>query len=92
MMAVAEAGFRAIALDFRGFGLSDQPLESEKASWDDLTADVLAILDSLGVPKVPLLTYVENNVLCNRFSSLPLACGYIAGLRRREGFWSQNCI
>lgn len=52
MVAVAESGFRAIALDFRGYGLSDQPLELEKFSWEDLIADVLAILDSLGIPKV----------------------------------------
>lgn len=51
MIAVAEAGFEAIALDFRGFGLSDRPLELEQASWEDLTADILSILDSLGIPK-----------------------------------------
>jgi len=52
MVAVAEAGFRAVALDFRGFGLSDPPLELDKMSWEDLVADLLAILDSLHIPKV----------------------------------------
>ncbi|XP_020250116.1 uncharacterized protein LOC109827513 isoform X2 [Asparagus officinalis] len=51
MMAVAEAGYRAIAMDFRGFGLSDGPQELEKASWDDLIDDLVAVLDSLTIPK-----------------------------------------
>nr|XP_029118035.1 uncharacterized protein LOC105036409 [Elaeis guineensis] len=51
MVAVAEAGFRAIAPDFRGYGLSEQPPEPEKATWEDLVDDLLAILDSLSIPK-----------------------------------------
>ncbi|XP_073112637.1 epoxide hydrolase 2 [Elaeis guineensis] len=51
MVAVAEAGFRAIAPDFRGYGLSEQPPEPEKATWEDLVDDVLAILDSLPSPR-----------------------------------------
>jgi len=52
MLAVAAAGYRAIAPDCRGYGLSDQPPEDEEASLDDLVADVLGILDALSVPKV----------------------------------------
>ena len=52
MTAVANAGFRAIAPDFRGYGLSDSPLEPEKASYDDFVNDVVSILDSLGISKV----------------------------------------
>ncbi|CAL4934181.1 unnamed protein product [Urochloa decumbens] len=51
MVAAAAAGYRAIAPDCRGYGLSDQPPESEEASFDDLVADVLAILDAFSVPK-----------------------------------------
>lgn len=50
MLAVAAAGYRAVAPDWRGYGLSDQPPENE-LNWDDLVADVLAILDSLSVDK-----------------------------------------
>ncbi|OAY62691.1 AB hydrolase superfamily protein YfhM [Ananas comosus] len=53
MIAVAGAGFRAIAADIRGYGLSEQPPEPENAFWDDLLADLLAILDALAVPKEP---------------------------------------
>jgi pimeloyl-ACP methyl ester carboxylesterase len=54
MLAAAAAGYRAIAPDCRGYGLSDQPPENEESSWvwDDLVADVLAILDAFSVPKV----------------------------------------
>ncbi|WVZ59484.1 hypothetical protein U9M48_009614 [Paspalum notatum var. saurae] len=55
MQAVAAAGYRAIAPDCRGYGLSDQPPEHEAASFDDLVADVLAILDALDVPKAFLV-------------------------------------
>jgi hypothetical protein len=52
MRAVAAAGYRAIAPDCRGYGLSEQPPEHEEVSPDDLIADVLGILDALSVPKV----------------------------------------
>ncbi|KAL5231816.1 hypothetical protein ABZP36_030592 [Zizania latifolia] len=52
MLAVAAAGYRAVAPDCRGYGLSGQPPppEHEEASWEDLVADVVAILDALAVP------------------------------------------
>ncbi|CAN6333782.1 unnamed protein product, partial [Urochloa humidicola] len=42
MLAVAAAGYRAVALDWRGYGLSHQPPEPEAASYDDLVEDLLA--------------------------------------------------
>ncbi|XP_068320206.1 uncharacterized protein [Pyrus communis] len=53
MVAAANAGFRAIAPDYRGYGLSDPPPQSEKTSYRDLTSDILGILDSLAIPKEP---------------------------------------
>ncbi|KAF6141461.1 hypothetical protein GIB67_021277 [Kingdonia uniflora] len=55
MTAVANAGFRAIAPDFRGYGLSEQPLEPEKSTFKDLVDDLLAILDSFHISKVFLV-------------------------------------
>ena len=52
MMAVANAGFRAIAPDYRGYGLSDPPPEPAKASFTDFLTDLLGILDALQLPKV----------------------------------------
>ncbi|XP_051126112.1 uncharacterized protein LOC127248024 [Andrographis paniculata] len=55
MVAVAEAGFRAIGLDYRGFGLSDPPPVPEDAKFADLVSDVIALLDALSVPKAFLI-------------------------------------
>lgn len=55
MIALANAGFRAIAPDYRGYGLSDVPPEPEKASYADLITDLLGILDALGLTKVFLI-------------------------------------
>ncbi|XP_024199173.1 epoxide hydrolase A [Rosa chinensis] len=55
MIAVADAGFRAIAPDYRGYGLSDPPPQPEKTSSHDLINDLLGILDALRIPKVFLI-------------------------------------
>ncbi|CAK9159550.1 unnamed protein product [Ilex paraguariensis] len=55
MIAVANAGFRAIAPDYRGYGLSEKPAEPEKVTFRDLVDDLLVLLDSLGIPKVFLV-------------------------------------
>lgn len=52
MVAVADAGYRAIAPDFRGYGLSGQPADIRSASMADLVAHLLAIIDFLTIPKV----------------------------------------
>ncbi|XP_059292137.1 uncharacterized protein LOC132045553 isoform X2 [Lycium ferocissimum] len=53
MIAVAKAGYRAIAPDFRGYGLSDQPPQPEKTTYLDLVNDLLALLDALSISKEP---------------------------------------
>ncbi|XP_022868944.1 uncharacterized protein LOC111388464 [Olea europaea var. sylvestris] len=55
MIAVAKAGFRAIAPDCRGYGLSDPPPQPEKTVFLDLIFDLLAILDALNISKVFLV-------------------------------------
>ncbi|KAL8470692.1 hypothetical protein ACS0TY_033313 [Phlomoides rotata] len=52
MIIIAKDGFRAIAPDFRGYELSDLPPQSENATFSDLIADLLALLDALALPKV----------------------------------------
>ncbi|KAK9056316.1 hypothetical protein SSX86_027406 [Deinandra increscens subsp. villosa] len=52
MVAVANAGFRAIAPDYRGYGLSDIPAEPDKTLLVDLVHDTASILDALGISKV----------------------------------------
>ncbi|XP_071714487.1 epoxide hydrolase 3-like [Rutidosis leptorrhynchoides] len=52
MIAVANAGYRAIAPDSRGYGLSDPPPETHKFRFSDLCDDLLAIVDSLRIDKI----------------------------------------
>ncbi|RZC16109.1 hypothetical protein D0Y65_009402 [Glycine soja] len=51
MIAAANAGYRAIAFDFRGYGLSEHPAEPQKANLLDLVDDVVGPLDSLSITK-----------------------------------------
>ncbi|KAJ6416565.1 hypothetical protein OIU84_002426 [Salix udensis] len=55
MICLAGAGFRAIAPDYRGYGLSDPPPVPEKTTFGDLISDLLAILDFLEITKVVLV-------------------------------------
>ncbi|KAI3456305.1 hypothetical protein Pfo_012968 [Paulownia fortunei] len=55
IIAVAKAGYRAIAPDYRGYGLSDPPAEPDKATFSDLVADLLALLDALSLQKAFLI-------------------------------------
>ncbi|XP_059065559.1 uncharacterized protein LOC131857298 [Cryptomeria japonica] len=52
MIALADAGFHAMAPDFRGYGLSDTPSEIEKAGFVDLVEDLIGILDEFSIQKV----------------------------------------
>ncbi|PON96091.1 Epoxide hydrolase-like [Trema orientale] len=55
MTALAKAGFRAIAPDYRGYGLSDPPPEPERTLLRDFVNDLLGIVDVLAIPKVFLV-------------------------------------
>src|SRR5688572_23150281 len=49
MQAVAEAGYRAIALDLRGFGGSHAPTDPSLYSATYIAGDLIGILDALQV-------------------------------------------
>lgn len=46
--AVADAGFKAVAYDVRGYGESDKPHEIEAYTMRNMTDDVVGIIDALG--------------------------------------------
>nr|GEW45238.1 retrovirus-related Pol polyprotein from transposon TNT 1-94 [Tanacetum cinerariifolium] len=56
MIALAKAGYRAIAPDFRGYGLSDPPHDINKFRFSDLVDDVLAMVHLLAIDKSNLLS------------------------------------
>ena len=49
--ALADAGFKAIVPDMRGYGRSDKPTEVSAYSMQALAGDVLAVLDDAGVAR-----------------------------------------
>jgi len=56
MIALSQSGFRCIAVDYRGYGLSDPPPNPEvDATYANIVADLVAILDFLSIPKVVLI-------------------------------------
>jgi pimeloyl-ACP methyl ester carboxylesterase len=46
--ALADAGFRAVAPDMRGYGQTEAPAEIERYSLLDLVGDMVGLLDALG--------------------------------------------
>jgi pimeloyl-ACP methyl ester carboxylesterase len=48
LRALAEAGFRAVAPDMRGYGQSEQPEQIEKYTLLHLVGDMVGLLDALG--------------------------------------------
>ncbi|CAN0852952.1 AB hydrolase superfamily protein YfhM [Linum grandiflorum] len=52
MIAAADSGLRALAPDYRGYGLSDPPPEPERTKYMDLIGDLHEMLKALGISKV----------------------------------------
>jgi pimeloyl-ACP methyl ester carboxylesterase len=52
---LASNGFRAITVDMRGFGRSDKPVEVPAYGIGHSVADVIGVLDELGLPQVHLV-------------------------------------
>lgn len=48
--ALAAAGYRAIAPDMLGYGGSDAPLAIREYAYDRITAQLVGLLDALGIP------------------------------------------
>ena len=48
LQALADAGFRAVAPDLRGYGGSEAPLDVEAYDLVELSSDVVALMDALG--------------------------------------------
>ncbi|XP_071724389.1 epoxide hydrolase 3-like [Rutidosis leptorrhynchoides] len=55
MISLAKSGYRAIAPDLRGYGLSDHHPDPQNSSFNDFVEDTIAILDSLQIQKAFLV-------------------------------------
>lgn len=66
---LADAGFRAIAVDLKGHGLSDKPLASEEYTIDSLVEHLRDILDALGLEQPALAGHSLGGSLVYHFAS-----------------------
>lgn len=69
MPALAAAGFRAIAVDLKGHGLSDKPIESREYTIDSLVEHLLEILNALGLERPALAGHSLGGSLIYHFAS-----------------------
>ena len=67
--ALAEAGFRAIAVDLKGHGLSDKPVTSEDYTIDSLVEHLHDILDALEIEKPALVGHSLGGSLIYHFAA-----------------------
>ncbi len=65
---LAEAGYRVIVPDQRGYNLSDKPKGVKAYSLDKLVADILGLMDALGYEKVNLIGHDWGAVVAWAFA------------------------
>lgn len=59
---LSSAGFRVVALDFRGHGMSDKP-HDDAAYGDTMQGDVLSVMDAAGIDQADLMGYSMGGIL-----------------------------
>lgn len=69
MPALADAGFRAIAVDLKGHGLSDKPVAPYEYTIESLVEHLLEILDALGLERPALAGHSLGGSLIYHFAS-----------------------
>jgi len=69
MPALADAGFRAIALDLKGHGLSAKPLAANEYTIESLVEHLREILDALGLESPALAGHSLGGSLIYHFAS-----------------------
>jgi pimeloyl-ACP methyl ester carboxylesterase len=69
MPALANAGFRAIAVDLKGHGLSDKPIASSEYTIDSLVVHLLEIVDALRLERPALAGHSLGGSLIYHFAS-----------------------
>jgi pimeloyl-ACP methyl ester carboxylesterase len=99
--ALADAGFRVIVPDLRGYGASDKPAEVDAYAIPFLAGDVLGVLDHLGIERAHVvghdwgaaLAWAIGSLVPDRVDHLvALSVGHpaafvAAGFEQREKSW-----
>jgi pimeloyl-ACP methyl ester carboxylesterase len=102
MKALTEAGLRTIVPDMRGFGASDKPTEVEDYRLTRAVADLVAILDALGIEQAKVVGHDWGAAVVWLFAALhpgrverlvAMSVGHPAAQKRsiadREKAWYQ---
>lgn len=66
--ALAKAGFRVIVPDLRGYGESDKPYEVEAYDIQHLVADLVGLLDALGIDKTVIAGHDWGGIIIWQFA------------------------
>ena len=69
MPVLADAGFRAIAVDLKGHGLSDKPVAADEYTVESLVEHLLEILDALGLDRPALAGHSLGASLIYHFAA-----------------------
>ena len=69
MPALADAGFRAIAVDLKGHGLSDKPVEPDEYTIESLVEHLLEIIDALALERPALAGHSLSGSLIYHFAA-----------------------
>ncbi len=78
---IAQAGFRVVAPDVRGYGGSDKPHEVEAYDMETLMKDVVGLIDTLGEEKAILIGHDWGAPICwNTAALYPSRVSAVAGL------------
>lgn len=96
MKAVAEAGYRAVALDMRGFGESYSPDDVNLYTSVHVAGDLIGVLDALHIPRAVLVghdwgaDYAQRAAIMrpDRFSGL-ISISIPFAPRGNESLWEQ---
>lgn len=69
MPAVSDAGYRAIAIDLKGHGLSDKPIARDEFSIDSLVEHVRDVLDALELEQTVMVGHSMGGSLAYHFAA-----------------------
>ena len=82
---IAEAGFRVVAPDVRGYGESDKPHPIDAYDMVALTDDVVGLIDALGEDQAILVGHDWGAPICWNTAALPVGAGAGRGRAGDDG-------
>ena len=79
-------GFQVVGLDFRGHGRSDKPHDARSYGTANVAADVVALLDHLGLDRVDLVAYsIGTAIALHLLHTIPERLGRVALVATGDG-------